>query len=109
MWGSKNCKRFVTYFFSPREQIKQKKLQREYERDLEVMTSNLILLRHLAEISMSKRIDDGVEKQIHWKDYYGTMVDMRKQQVRTFLRVSEVWLLPPKVDLPRRGYEASKF
>ena len=64
-------------------QVKGKKLQRESERDMEVMMSNLILLRHLAEISMSKRIDDGVVKQIHWKDYYGTMLVMRRQQVPT--------------------------
>ena len=49
-------------------QIKQKKQQKEAERYMDVMMSNLILLRHLAEIAMSKRVDDGkTQKKMHWK------------------------------------------
>ena len=44
--------------------------------------SNLILLRHLAEIAMSKRINDGREsKKPNWREYYGTVLLMRMQQV----------------------------
>lgn len=41
-----------------------------------------ILLRHLAEIALSKRIDDGQDlKQMHWKDYFATILDMRRDQI----------------------------
>jgi len=40
---------------------KHKKRHMEAERHMEVMTSNLILLRHLAEIAVSKRVNDGNE------------------------------------------------
>lgn len=45
----------LLYFF----QQKLKKRQKESEHYMEVMMSNLILLRHLAEIAMSKRVEDG--------------------------------------------------
>lgn len=62
-------------------QIKQKKQQKEAERFSEVLMCNLILLRHLTEISMTKRVDDGLEKKMHWKDYFATIINMRKEQV----------------------------
>ncbi len=35
---------------------------------MEVMMCNLILLRHLADIAMSKRVNDGNRpKKMHWK------------------------------------------
>ena len=41
-----------------------------------------ILLRHLAEIALSKRVDDGQQlKQMHWKDYFDTILIMRRQQI----------------------------
>ena len=35
---------------------------------------NLILLRHLTEISMTKRVNDGIDKKMHWKDYFATIL-----------------------------------
>lgn len=75
-------------------QVKQKKQQRESERQSQVMAENLILLRHLSEISISKRVDDGNScggkdgsgKQIHWKDYFSSILLMRKQQVARLKR-----------------------
>ena len=65
-------------------QEKLKKRQKEAERFSDIMMGNLILLRHLSEISMTKRVDDGRSadaKKVHWKDYYGTILLMRQQQV----------------------------
>ncbi|XP_059080666.1 uncharacterized protein LOC131878624 isoform X1 [Tigriopus californicus] len=64
-------------------QLKAKKQQKLAERNAEVMNENLILLRHLAEIATSKRVDDGFDtKKIHWQDYMGTIIAMRRQQVQ---------------------------
>ncbi|TRY72976.1 hypothetical protein TCAL_15695 [Tigriopus californicus] len=63
--------------------LKAKKQQKLAERNAEVMNENLILLRHLAEIATSKRVDDGFDtKKIHWQDYMGTIIAMRRQQVQ---------------------------
>nr|XP_040569587.1 uncharacterized protein LOC121119036 [Lepeophtheirus salmonis] len=61
--------------------VKSKKLQKEEEKHTEVMTNNLILLRHLSEISVTKRIDDGEDKKIHWGDYYEDILMLRQDQI----------------------------
>ena len=85
-----NCKTstIIRLYF----QVKQKKQQKESERQSQVMAENLILLRHLSEISISKRVDDANDpkdkdtKQIHWKDYFSSILLMRKQQVARLKR-----------------------
>ena len=44
--------------------MKAKKIQKEEEWKYEVMTNNLILLRHLTEIASSKRVPDGNKKKV---------------------------------------------
>ena len=48
------------------EQVKAKKIQKEEEWKYEVMTNNLILLRHLTEIASSKRVPDGNKKKVNF-------------------------------------------
>ena len=67
-------------------QLKLKKRQKEAERCTEIVLSNLILLRHLAEISLSKRVDDGMNPKgggaADWNyDHYGTIAALRKLQL----------------------------
>lgn len=79
--------------------VKPKKLQQEDERCLEVMMQNLILLRHLTEISSSKRVDDGdsvssaviapgclanssiYKLPLRNQAYYDTIINMRRNQL----------------------------
>jgi hypothetical protein len=49
----------ISVFFYENEKVKAKKVQKEEERGYEVMTNNMILLRHLTEIASSKRVNDG--------------------------------------------------
>ena len=46
--------------------MKAKKIQKEEEWKYEVMTNNLILLRHLTEIASSKRVPDGNKKKVNF-------------------------------------------
>ena len=66
-------------------QIKPKKIQHEMERGTEVMMQNLILLRHLTEISNSKRVNDGIpiknKHRMSWNGYYDTILNMRRLQL----------------------------
>ena len=66
-------------------QIKPKKVQHETERGMEVMMQNLILLRHLTEISNSKRVNDGLpiknRQRMSWSGYYDTILNMRRLQL----------------------------
>ena len=66
-------------------QIKPKKIQHELERGTEVMMQNLILLRHLTEISNSKRVNDGIplknKHRMSWNGYYDTILNMRRLQL----------------------------
>ena len=63
-------------------QLKLKKRQKEAERCTEIVLGNLILLRHLAEISLSKRVDDGMNPKCKdWNyDHYSTIAALRKLQ-----------------------------
>ena len=68
-------------------QLKLKKRQKEAERCTEIVLSNLILLRHLAEISLSKRVDDGMNPKggaaADWNyDHYGTIAALRNMVAR---------------------------
>lgn len=90
-------------------QIKQKKQQKEAERYSEVLMCNLILLRHLTEISMTKRVDDGVNKKIHWRDYFSAIINMRKQQVDRLRRQLSLEAPAEKVkSAPARTVEEEK-
>ena len=46
---------------------------------------NLILLRHLTEISNSKRVSDGIpmksRQRMSWNGYYDTILNMRRMQL----------------------------
>ena len=46
---------------------------------------NLILLRHLTEISNSKRVNDGIpmknRQRMSWNGYYDTILNMRRLQL----------------------------
>ena len=60
-------------------------MQHETERGMEVMMQNLILLRHLTEISNSKRVIDGIpiknRQRMSWNGYYDTILNMRRLQL----------------------------
>ena len=60
-------------------------MQHEEERGMEVMMHNLILLRHLTEISNSKRVDNGIpiksRQRMSWNGYYDTILNMRRLQL----------------------------
>ncbi len=71
-------------------QHNKKKHQKEYEQQYEVMTSNLILLRHLSEIASTKRVDDGMTpKKIHWQDHFNAILLVRRQQVQRLVKQLE--------------------
>ena len=72
-------------------QIKPKKVQHETERGMEVMMHNLILLRHLTEISNSKRVNDGLpikaRHKTSWNGYYDTILNMRRLQLEDMRQI----------------------
>lgn len=73
------------------------------------MNANLILLRHLADIATSKRVDDGIEaKKIHWQDYMGTIIAMRRQQVQWLKSKLEDNLANMKLDEEAHRPEKTK-
>ena len=85
-------------------------MQHEDERNMEVMINNMILLRHLTEISNSKRIDDGAagksRQRMSWKGYYDTILNMRRLQLEEMrqMLLNEVNNPAP----PTQGEEAGK-
>ena len=72
-------------------QLKPKKVQHETERGMEVMMHNLILLRHLTEISNSKRVNDGLpiknRQRTSWNGYYDTILNMRRLQLEDMRQI----------------------
>ena len=66
-------------------------MQHEDERGMEVMMHNLILLRHLTEISNSKRVDDGIpmksRQRMSWNGYYDTILNMRRLQLEDMRQI----------------------
>ena len=62
-------------------QVKAKKLQREEERAYEVMSNNLILLRHLTEIASSKRVPDGNKPYEKFPHLYEQILLFRRSQL----------------------------
>ena len=66
-------------------------MQHEDERGMEVMMQNLILLRHLTEISNSKRVDDGIpmksRQRMSWNGYYDTILNMRRLQLEDMRQI----------------------
>ena len=63
-------------------QVKAKKLQREEERSYEVMSNNLILLRHLTEIASSKRVNDGNKPKEDFPHLYEQIMLFRRNQLQ---------------------------
>ena len=63
------------------QQVKAKKLQREEERAYEVMSNNLILLRHLTEIASSKRVRDGNSVKDNFPHLYEQIMLFRRTQL----------------------------
>ena len=61
--------------------MKAKKLQREEERAYEVMSNNLILLRHLTEIASSKRVPDGNKPYEKFPHLYEQILLFRRSQL----------------------------
>ena len=66
-------------------------MQHEAERGMEVMMHNLILLRHLTEISNSKRVNDGLpiknRQRTSWNGYYDTILNMRRLQLEDMRQI----------------------
>ena len=52
---------------------------------------NLILLRHLTEISNSKRVEDGIpmksRQRMSWNGYYDTILNMRRLQLEDMRQI----------------------
>lgn len=63
-------------------QVKAKKLQKEEERSYEVMSNNLILLRHLTEIASSKRVPDGNKPKGDFPHLYEQIMLFRRTQLQ---------------------------
>ena len=61
--------------------MKAKKLQREEERAYEVMSNNLILLRHLTEIASSKRVPDNNAPKEDFPHLYKQILLFRRKQL----------------------------
>ena len=55
------------------------------------MMQNLILLRHLTEISNSKRVNDGIpiknRERSSWNGYYDTILNMRRLQLEDMRQI----------------------
>ena len=55
------------------------------------MMHNLILLRHLTEISNSKRVNDGLpiqnRQRTSWNGYYDTILNMRRLQLEDMRQI----------------------
>ena len=55
------------------------------------MMHNLILLRHLTEISNSKRVNDGIpiksRQRTSWNGYYDTILNMRRLQLEDMRQI----------------------
>lgn len=62
--------------------VKAKKLQKEEERSYEVMSNNLILLRHLTEIASSKRVPDGNKPKGDFPHLYEQIMLFRRTQLQ---------------------------
>ena len=61
-------------------------------------------MRHLAEIALSKRVDDGQQlKQMHWKDYFDTILLMRRQQIerlrKQLQRQEQIQNIPKAIEI----------
>ena len=64
--------------------MKAKKLQKEEERSYEILSNNLILLRHLTEIASSKRVPDDMKPK-EKKNLYEQILLFRRSQLRNMI------------------------
>ena len=74
-------------------QVKAKKLQREEERAYEVMSNNLILLRHLTEIASSKRVCDGNKPNEKFPHLYEQILLFRRTQLSKMANADETHMV----------------
>ena len=66
-------------------QVKAKKLQKEEERSYEILSNNLILLRHLTEIASSKRVSDDNQHREKQPHLYEQILMFRRSQLRKMI------------------------
>merc|ERR1711983_321409 len=64
--------------------VKAKKLQKEEERSYEILSNNLILLRHLTKIASSKRVPDDMKPK-EKKNLYEQILLFRRSQLRNMI------------------------
>ena len=77
-WNGK----FIILFYL---QVKAKKLQKEEERSYEILSNNLILLRHLTEIASSKRVSDDNRQKEKQPHLYEQILLFRRSQLRKMI------------------------